>query len=159
MPFFNANPESSDLQLLPKALRSDEDLSAIAAECEADIIAYFTGEIATPRYPFTDTLHSTSIPSGAYALDAVNGVYVFLRGYDPVPASCAALLRAALVREIATLIPWRHARWRVNPITQTESAADGSKVLSYRDDKLQRFPPSFGMYLRPYDIRPPAIAI
>ena len=38
--FFNPNPESTDLQLLPVAVRKDEDLAAIADECEAAVLAH-----------------------------------------------------------------------------------------------------------------------
>lgn len=159
MPFFNANPESSDLQLLPKAVRSDEDLSVIAADCEADIIAAFTAELQGANALREDLASVALVPTGAYALDVTNGVYVFLRGYHPTPESCAALLREALRREIASLIPFRREQWRTAKLTQTESAQDGTKVVSYRDDKNRQFPESFGRFLRPYDIRPPAVAI
>lgn len=159
MRFFNPNPESLDLQRLPKAMRGDEDLSVIAAECEAAVLSMFTvtliGALSLSPY----ALQVSSVPTGAYALDATNGMYLCLRGYDPNPALCNALLAEALRQEIAAVIRWRRTGWRGDPLTQSESSNDGSKVLSFRDDKNQPFPSTFGMYLRPFDVRPPATAI
>lgn len=159
--FFNANPESPDLQLLPASVRKDEDLVAIAAECEAAVLAQFTGLIhQATQYGDAAAFPVVGlVPTGAYALDATNGLYVFLRGYDPVRASCPEPLATALVREIAGVIRWRRTQWRDNPQTAAESDGDGGASKSFREDKNARFPQDFGAYLRPYDIRPAPAAI
>jgi len=159
--FFNPNPESSDLQLLPAALREDEDLAAIADECEAATLARFTGVLPGRASLARDyaAFSLSSVPTGAYTVDASDGVYVFLRGYEPDIADCEARLAAALKREIAGLIRWRHAQWRMNPTSASESSGQGDKAISYREDKNLAFPPTFGMYLRPFDLRPPAAVI
>jgi hypothetical protein len=159
-PFFNPLPESPDLQLLPEGVRSDEELATIAAECEAAVLAVFV--VTLPRagaWPEAATALNAA-PYGAYALDAANGVYVCLRGYDPEPATCAALLREALKKEIAAVIRWRRTQWRADPQTASESdGGQGGRAKSFRDDKNAPFPPSFGLHLRPFDIRPPAPVI
>ena len=160
MPFFNPNPESPDLQRLPAGIRRDEELSVLAAECEAAVLAAFTITLASPVVGRAESYPIVSpAPTGAYALDATYGVYLCLRGYDPDPTLCAAALAEALRQEIASVIRWRRAGWRADPLTQTESSSDGTKVVSYRDDKNAPFPQHFGMYLRPYDVRPPATVI
>ena len=162
MTFFDALPESEDLRLLPAAMRRDEDLVAIATACEADVLAAYTGVV--PRS--LEAMGSAGVLafsgndlSDAYALDSTRGVYVFLRDYTPVLATCEPLLATALKREIADLIRWRFRQWRADPTTASESAGDGGKSSSFRDDKNQRYHASFGMHLRPFDIRPPATVI
>lgn len=160
--FFNPQPESPDVELLPAALRRDEDLAAIAAACEADVLAAYTKTV-----PSSSNVRGSSGLTGfaatdlseAYALDFTRGVYIFLRDYDPTVASCEPLLAQALKREIADLIRWRHRQWRADPLTASESAGDGGKASAFREDKNRRFHESFGVHLLPFDIRPPAAVI
>lgn len=157
--FFNSNPESTDLQLLPVAVRKDEDIAAIADECEAAVLAAFTVVIGSVETAVSVYPSVGLVPTGAYALDSTNGVYLCLRGYDPVRANCSALLEAALLREIVGVIRWRREQWRMNPHSASESSGQGAKAISFREGKNDLFPPAFGAHLRPFDLRPPATVI
>lgn len=158
--FFDVT-NAADLLLLPVALRTDEDIAAIAEAAEADVLAHYTGVIPSSldrRGSAGVVAYRAREIDDAYALDAERGLYVFLRDYNPTLADCEPLLAAALRREIADVVRWRHAQWRAAPLAASE-AAHGGKSTSYREDRNRRFHESFGVHLRPFDIRPPAAVV
>jgi hypothetical protein len=142
----------TDKLLLVPAVRTNADLVNVAAEAEKDVIAHYT---ARAHY-LLNTVRLGSMEGTPELVNSSLGLYVFLRGYK-VDANDAAVdtdLKAALKREIASVIEWRIRQRDVNTLTTSE--ADGAgKSVSLRADANAVFPPGFGRRLRPFDIREP----
>lgn len=146
----------TDKLLLRPASRSNTDLANIAAEAEKDVIGHYRG-----RMP--DSLYTARIGSSGVAPELVNetlGLYVFLAGYkvDAADAATDVDLKAALKREIASVIDWRLMQRDVNTLTTSESDGAG-KSVSLRPDAAGVFPPGFGRWLRDFDLREPVWGI
>ncbi len=157
--FFDASEGSQDLLLLPPASRTEDDLEALADAAEAEVLAAYTGTGQRVYAGVGDNVTLADLYPGAYVLDDSTdpALFVFLRGYNPDPLECEANLAAALKREIAHFIPYLAAKWRTNPLTAAESAGDGGKSVTFREDKNNPRPPGFGRYLRPFQVMPPAV--
>jgi hypothetical protein len=146
----------ADKDLLPFAARSNADLAKIAARVEKEVIGEYTQRA---HY----LLYTAREGSGEGAPELINsslGIYVYLRGYKVNAADAAtdAGLKDALKNEIADVIAWRIQRGDVNTLTTSE--ADGSGMSkSIHPNAVNLFPPGFGRWLRPYDIREPLWAV
>lgn len=137
--YFRTSGETNDLQLLPRALRDDEELEALAVRAEAEVLAYYTrsSEVAIED--------ATALDDGR--------TYVCLRGYTEDATDCEdARLARALRLEIADVMRWWWRRWGKEALLASDSK-QGSGV-SYRDDAESRLPPDLGAHLRPWDVRP-----
>lgn len=150
---------SNDLGMLPKALRSDADLSTAIVEAEARVIRFYEGtpHRAAYRDRFTDGAYDrgfvTSELSQATLVDEETGRYVFLRGYTVDADLCEDdALKKAIRLEVARVARWIFAQWRKEPLLESESKEDGSDT--YRHDAEDNLPPDFGFHLRAWDVRP-----
>lgn len=137
--YFRITGEPNDLLFLPRALRDDEDLEAIAVRAETELLAHYTR-------------------SSEFALDEATALddgrtYVCLRGYTEDADECQDIrLVRALRIEIGDVMRWGWKRWGKDPMLRSDSK-QGSGV-SYRDDAESRLPPDVGHHLRPWDVRP-----
>ena len=162
--YFRSSGNPNDLHLLPKWLRSDEDVVNICAEAEARTIQEYTkSTFDSPAYrdrvedaQFT---HGFTTSEFSDATQVADGVFVCLKGYqaDADHADVTAAFKTAMRREIAAVARWLAAQWQSlgskNPLLASDSK-EGSGV-SYRKDAEDRVPPGFGAELRAYDVRPP----
>ena len=150
-----------DKTLLMRNLRNDADLTAIVAEAEARVIAFYTRHATTASY--RDRALEARFERGfttselAYAV-RIGGtddpVYVFLRGYAVDADACTNdLLKAAIRREVARVARWMKAQSEKEPLLESESKEDGSDT--YRGDSEDDYPPDFGLHLRPWNVLPP----
>lgn len=157
MPYFDVNDAEHVGMLPPGARTAAGDLATIAARVEREVVAMFT---KAGRGSYTTAVGVSPRP---YALDPALDLWIFLAGYNPDPAlatgGATGALASALRQVIADVIAHRVANWRVSPAVASESGTDGRKGVSYRDDRLNPFPPGWDIALRPYDLRPPATYI
>lgn len=126
MPYFRVSGSQNDLLLLPKLLRDNEDLSAVAAHAEADVITHFTRQ-----YYHED----------ATVLDAgeCSERYVYLRGFTEDAAEATDAFKAAMRRCVAEVIRWRLARDSKPANVASEGGKERSK--DYRADAESSLPP------------------
>lgn len=153
--------------LLPSDIRTDAELSNVAAIAEADVINEFTRAPGYTNYTsdeelLRDGIVSTEVvgeditaegaPSGAI----VPTVKVYLRGYkvDADDPATDPNLKLALRRTIAEVIRWRFGQWRREQAVA--SASDGnSKSRSFRDGSDSSFPPDWDRWLKPFKSEEP----
>lgn len=142
----------NDKLLLPPAVRTNTDLVNVAAEAERDVIEHYTARAPYLLY----TARQASSEGVPEQVNASLGLYVYLRGYkvDANDAATDADLKAALKREIASVIEFRIKQRDVNLLTTSESDGAG-KSVSLRSDANATFPPGFGRRLRRFDVREP----
>lgn len=158
--YFDASSGSSDLELLPEAMRSMPEIELWAEEVEQDILDYFTrrapgSELSEPVTSVTGAgldRPATQIGDSAY--------YVFLRGYEELAADVDTTeypnFKADMKRTIAKVLRWRLRQQKVNPLVESE--ADGGergKSRTYHEDARAEFPPGWDKRLRKYDTREP----
>lgn len=138
-PYFRTSGETTDLLLLPAGQRGHDELAAVAASAEADVLAQYTGLV---------------FRTGCITVDAGTVVerYVYLKGYSIDPTLSAASFAIAFRREIARVIRWRLDQWQKKPLLTSESTGQGATAKSYRADAEAMFPPDFGVGLRVFVI-------
>lgn len=141
-----------DKNLLPPAARTNADLANVAARAEKDVINQYTDRAHYIVY----TARAGTSEGSPELINSALGIYVYLRGYkvDANDAAVNAGLKDALKNEIADVISWRIARRDVNTLTTSESDGSG-KSQSMHPNAVGLFPPGFGRWLRPYDLREP----
>lgn len=157
MPYFD--PENAaHLALLSPSIRADSaEVRNVAPIVEREVLAMFTkkGHGAAVTY--------IAASPRAYAVSLSLDLWLCLAGYDPDPALATGgtdgPLASALRETIAGVLSFRMAQRRTSPLESSSSAADGGKMISFREDRNRRFPDGWDVALRPYDIRPPAVAI
>lgn len=152
---------------LPAAIRERDDFAALAAECEADLINRYTQRARSGAH----TAHGTGAqwydPDGLENLSTATTRTVYLRHYeadaDDVDATDLdeRAFLDAFGLELARLI-----RWRAN--ARSEDGVDGRMVASegrgrrsvtYTRHARSDYPPGFGSFLRPFDLRERAYVV
>lgn len=154
--FSESNPEH--LALLPPALRTDQRLAGLVDMAEADLISHYTVRARAAGYREVDDFKPGPLYVAgplAEAVDIGAGLYVCLRGYHHTNAAQAeANFARAMRRAVAEVVRWRASQWRKEPLTVSQSGADGTNNTSFREDAEHAFPPSVERWLSPYDLRP-----
>lgn len=147
--YFDATVQG-DKDLLPFAARSNADLAKIAARVEKEVINEYTDRAHYLLY----TARADSLEGTPELVNSTLSLYVYLRGYkvDAADAAVDASLKTALKNEIADVIAWRIARNDVNTLTTSESDGSG-KSQSIHPNAVRLFPPGFGRWLKPFDLR------
>lgn len=137
MPYFRVSGAPNDLTLLPLSQRDHEDLAAVAADAEADVIRHFTRTTEHPE---------------AVVVDAglVTQRYVWLRGYAADPGSAVGTFADAMRKAVARVIRWRIPQWAKKP--NVDGASGDKKSETYRRDAEWEFPPGWDAPLRPFRI-------
>jgi hypothetical protein len=141
--YFDAKNQD-DLNLLPTRFRDAEDIAAVAAQVERDILSEFTIRTAGD-IRIGDTVFNNNL-----------GLAIYLYGYkeDADDADTDADLKQALKDTVAEVILWRLRR-RVHDVA-VMAEGDGNKSVTYNDHaRDQLFPPNWSFRLHPYDARPP----
>lgn len=141
-----------DKDLLPFAMRSNADLAKIAARVEKEVIAEYTDRAHYTLY----TARQGMTEGSPELINSDLSIYVYLRGYkvDAADAAVDAGLKDALKNEIADTVAWRIKKNDVNTLTTAEADGHG-KSQSIHPNAVGLFPPGFGRWLRPYDLREP----
>jgi len=150
MYFQTSDPDH--LALLPTKLRGASELVDVAAEAERMVIDQFTAP--APDLLYTARLIRNRQVTVVATVDGTD-ILVYLRGYAVDADAADANLALALRRAIANVIRWRLAQSRVDPIVASESSADGSKTVTYRNEALDGMPDGWDDPLAPYDTREP----
>lgn len=174
-PYFDVT-NAQHLALLPYQVRDYQDLTAIAAFVEADLIERYTFTTSDdPSYrqffvqggtlfpksgalgvPFVG-ITAYNVPREAVQIGgATSHVYVGLRGYAIDSASADPGLVIALRSAIAKTIPWRIALWKREPALNQQTADKVQR--SYRRTSEDGYPPGLLAQLKRYDCRYPSDA-
>lgn len=133
---------ADDQKFIPVRLRTYDDLTAVAAMAEADVIEFYT--VSTNETP--DLVLSDD------AVEVADDTFVCLRGYAVDADSASADLKAAMKMAIAALIRWKHAQWELNPMYSVEFKNGMS--TSIRESIKNLRSPGFTYHLRRFDLRP-----
>lgn len=144
--------DPAHLALLPDKLRTATGLADVATEAERMAIDAFTAP--APEVLYTARLIRNRQATVVATVDGTD-ILVYLRGYAVDADAADPNLRLALRRAIANVIRWRLAQNRVDPIVASESSADGSKTVTYRNDAQDGLPEGWDDPLGPYDTREP----
>ncbi len=145
MPYFDVN-EATHTALLPDSIRGGSELTNVAADAEAEVIA-----------AFTDTRPSASSLDCVQLLDAAGdgiGRYVCLKGYTTDPDDAEQNLATAMRRSIAAVIRWKWPQRNREPSLASEST-DMGKSRTFRSDSEAPIPAGALRWLMPYDTRVP----
>lgn len=154
------NPENADdLRLLPKALRSADDLEEIADEVEADILNVYTRALnieLSPGlgwYAWGPLLAYRPATQLKNADGSLTNRWVFLRGYaqDANDSSVDPGLKLALKRAIAEVMRHRIGIKRADPLISSQTDTGQGMSKSFRAEVLEPFPTGWDRWLAPYD--------
>lgn len=143
--------DNADLAMLPKILRTAEELADVAAESEADVILQYTEPQAADSEDFTlrENLRF-NVQTGDFE-------FVYLAGFteDAADPDVDPGLKKAMKRTVAAVIHWRLNQWKREPGVISESD-DRGKSRTYSDQIDSPFPPGWDRWLAPFDTREPA---
>lgn len=143
--YFNPDDEAHKL-LLPKTFREADELDAIAAQVERDVIRQYTQRVRSDVLP--GLVDSTFVN-----LDL--GLIVLLRGYqtDADDADTDPDLKLALRDTVADVIAWRIRKLHRDPTVATEGSDAGKSKTFIEADTREPFPPNWDFRLTEFDAR------
>ena len=148
---------SSDYSLLHPSVRDRDDLSYLIEQAEREIIQHYSRRRESIRFRVSAIV--ADLDDGIEHLrDPSRDVVVFLRYYkeDPDDIDTSDPQREkfleAMRREVAQLV--EHKVDTEDQRHGVASKSQGSKSISYESGRVDRFPPGFGRYLKPFDLRP-----
>src|SRR3990167_5719862 len=157
MSYFDSS-NATDVLLLPHGLRDHDDLAAVAAIVEADVIARYTYSVFSDDSQAILTqggqILGTGVAFPAGAVSISESRVVCLRGYAENATAASAGLAPALNRTIADGIRWRMATWQKDVSVDSKSSGKGTSV-SYNARAEGSFPMTIDKWLRVFDVRPP----
>ena len=145
-------------EYLPPTIFGRDDLTFLINEAERELIQHYTRNREDIRFRVEAIV--ADLQDGTEHLESVQqDAVVMLRYYDPEgPSAIDTSDRDrqrfvdAMRAEIAGIV-----RYRVEREDQKHgvtSRSVGSKSVSYEGGRVERFPPTFGRYLKPFDLRP-----
>jgi len=166
-PYFRADATvtPNDLGLLPKTLRIEPDLVALAEAAEALVIDFYTYSTYERRWRWMGTRAGDldiGVDAGAVQIEATADgfLYVMLRGYTvDADANLNATFKQAMRREIAATILWLRARWRSADDENLTSRSEDNGARTYRADAQAWVRPGMGRFLRHWSLRRVAYTI
>jgi hypothetical protein len=145
-------------EYLPPSIIGREDATFLVNDAEREVIQHYTRNREDIRFRVGAIV--ADLNDGIEHLrDTTRDAIVFLRYYDAEGASAIDTSDTdrkrfveAMRAEIAGVV-----RHKVETEDQREgvtSQSQGSKSVSYAGGRVHNFPPTFGKYLKPFDLRP-----
>jgi hypothetical protein len=145
--------DTTCLGLLQASLRGSSDLARLAAECEADLINYYTKPIRTRPYPSLP--FQVLLTTQSFYTDLGNGTGVFLKGYTIDPTQCLdAFFVLSMRRTIAMIIEWRFPQTQRDVQVLQFAGASGTLAAGQKTwISFDDLPPGWSRYLSQFDTR------
>jgi hypothetical protein len=143
--------------LLPPDIVGREDLGYLIGEAEREVIQHYTRRRESIRFRVSAIV--ADLDDGVEHLqNPQRDAVVFLRYYKKDPANINTgdpqrkKFVDAMRREIAGVV--KHMVETEEQTRGVTSKSKGAKSVSYDGGDVDTFPPGFGKYLKPFDLRP-----